>query len=124
MKAFFTTFLVLNFLAETLAAVSLIGAENGLAAALSGNGSTNGLWSMHYGFAVISIASAICWVWPHRTSRKVVTAVLGMLMVFHSALLISLILENSQIGGIVLHTVRALMAIVLFTLRGRWCNDP
>ena len=124
MKAFFTTFLVLNFLAETLAAVSLIGAENGLAAALSGNGSTNGLWSMHYGFAVISIASAIFWVWPHRTSRKVVTAVLGMLMVFHSALLISLILENSQIGGIVLHTVLALIAIVLFTLRGRWCNEP
>ena len=46
------------------------------------------------------------------------------LMVFHSALLISLILENSQIGGIVLHTVLALMAIVLFTLRGRWCDEP
>ena len=124
MKAFFSVFLVLNFLAETLAAVSLIGAENGLAAALSGNGNSNGLWSMHYGFAVISIASAIFWVWPHRTSRKVVTAVLGMLMLFHCALLISLVLENSQIEGIVLHSVLALMAIVLFALRSRWCDEP
>lgn len=126
MKILFTTFLVLNLLAETLAATSLIGAENGLAAALNGAGSApggTGLWSMHYGFAVISIASAIAWVWPHRESRKVVTAVLGMLMTFHLAVLISLSAEGTQSAGIVIHSVLAVMAVGLFVLRGRWCTE-
>ena len=111
MKMFFTVFLVLNFLAEALAAVSLISANTGP-------------WSTHYGFAVIAIASASLWVWPHRTSRRVVTSVLGILMTFHVALLCSLALEGTQLGGIVLHAVLALMAIALFLLRGRWCNEP
>jgi len=131
MKMFFTVFLVLNFLVETLAAVSLISADTGLAAALDGvpplvdgNIGATGLWSMHYGFAVIAIASAIFWVWPHRSSRSVVTAVLGILTTFHTALLCSLVLEGTQMPGIVLHSVLAPMAIVLFALRGRWCNEP
>ncbi len=126
MKLLFTVFLVLNLAAETLAAVSLIGAENGLAAALGGAGSaqdSTGLWSMHYGFAVISIASAIVWIWPHRSSRKVVTTVLGMLMIFHVALLASLSLEGVQSAGIVIHSVLAGLAVVLFALRGRWCDE-
>lgn len=131
MKMFFTIFLVLNFLAETLAAVSLIGADSGLAAALDGvppivdgNIGATGLWSMHYGFAVIAIASAILWVWPHRSSRRVATAVLGILMTFHVALTCSLVLEGTQAPGMVLHAVLALMAIALFVLRGRWCDQP
>lgn len=121
MKMLFTVFLVLNLLAETLAAFSLIGAENGLSAALAGTGAQSGLWSMHYGFAVISIASAIAWVWPHRDSRKVVTTVLGMLMTFHVALLVSLVAEGTQTPGIVIHSVLAGLAVVLFVLRGKWC---
>ena len=124
MKLFFTIFLILNFLAETLAAVSLISADTGLPAALSGDTGATGLWSMHYGFAVIAIASAIAWVWPHRSSRRVVTAVLGILMTFHVALLCSLVLEGTQSAGIVLHSVLALMAIILFAARGRWCSEP
>ena len=124
MKMFFTVFLVLNFLAESLAAVSLIGADNGLSAALDNNQGLDQFWSMHYGFAVICIASAIFWVWPHRSSRKVVTAVLGILMTFHVALLCSLAFEGTQMAGIVLHSVLALMAIALFALRSRWCDEP
>jgi len=93
MKIFFTVFLVLNLLAETLAAVSLIGAPNGLSAALDStitnvadnNPALSKFWSMHYGFA--------------------------------------LFLEGTQTGGIVLHSILALMAIVLFALRGHWCHD-
>jgi len=131
MKIFFTVFLVLNLLAETLAAVSLIGAPNGLSAALDStitnvadnNPALSKFWSMHYGFAVIAIASAIFWIWPHRSNRAVVTAVLGILMTFHVALFCSLFLEGTQTGGIVLHSILALMAIVLFALRGHWCHD-
>ena len=53
MKILFTVVLVLNFLTETLAAVSLIGGPEGIAAAGKG-----GMWSMHYGFAALAIASA------------------------------------------------------------------
>lgn len=123
MKILFTVFLVLNLLAETLAATSLIGAENGLRAALAGAGAERGMWSMHYGFAVIAIASAIAWVWPHRDSRKVVTTVLGMLMTFHVALLISLSAEGTQTPGIVIHSVLAGLSVVLFVLRGKWCVE-
>ena len=131
MKTFFTAFLVLNFLAEALAATSLIGAETGLSAALNNpldkaadNDPTQSqFWSMHYGFAVIAIASAIAWVWPHRSNRAVVTAVLGILITFHVALFCSLALEGTQTAGIVLHAVLALMAITLFGLRGRWCHE-
>ena len=126
MKLLFTVFLVLNLLAETLAAVGLIGADTGLAAALAGAGKSAdsaGLWSMHYGFAVISIASAIAWIWPHRSSLKVVTVVLGMLMTFHVALLTSLAAEGTQGAGIVIHSVLALLAVVLFVSRSRWCDQ-
>ena len=55
MRYLFAAFLILNFLAEAMAAVTLIGGPGGIADAGSGN-----QWSMHYGFAVISIATPGC----------------------------------------------------------------
>ncbi len=117
MKYLFITFLVLNFLAETLAAVTLIGGPEGLAAAGMG-----GQWSMHYGFAVLAIASASLWVWPYRTNRPVVTTVLGILLVFHISVFVSLSAAGDQAFGMVLHAVLAVMALVAFTQRGKWCE--
>ena len=119
MKYLFMIFLVLNFLAETMAAVTLIGGPEGLAAAGQG-----GQWSMHYGFAVIAIASASLWVWPYRLDRRVVTAVLGILLVFHVAVAISLTAAGDQAFGMVLHTMLAVLAVVLFLARGRFCEEP
>ena len=117
MRIAFTVFLVLNLLAELLAATSLIGGPEGIAAAGIGK-----QWSMHYGFAVLAIASATLWVWPHRSHLQVVTAVLGVLMVFHCAVLVSLVLAGDQPAGVVIHSVLAVLAVGLFALRSRWCT--
>lgn len=118
MKILFIVLLVLNLLTEALAAVSLIGGPDGIAAAGRG-----GQWSMHYGFAVIAIASALFWVWPHRSNMKVVTVVLGMLTTFHCGLFVSLTVAGDQQAGMVIHAVLAVLCIFLFTQRSKWCNE-
>ncbi|MBX3705910.1 MAG: hypothetical protein KF911_04685 [Pseudomonadales bacterium] len=116
MKLLFIVVLVLNLLVEGLAAVSLILGPDGLSAAGSGE-----QWSMHYGFAVIAIASASLWVWPRRTDLGVVTAVLGILLVFHSALVVSLATAGDQQAGMVIHAVLAALCLVTFVRRSSWC---
>ena len=65
MKIVFTIFLILNVFTEALAAISLIGGPDGITAAGKGN-----LWSMHYGFAALAIASASLWIWPYRRRHQ------------------------------------------------------
>ncbi|HAR29882.1 MAG TPA: hypothetical protein DCR65_00060 [Gammaproteobacteria bacterium] len=119
MKGLFAAFLALNFLVEAFAAFALITGPGGISAAGSGN-----QWSMHYGFAVLAIASASLWVWPRRADYHVVTAVLGVLVVFHCAVAISLATAGDQKVGLVIHTVFAALSVLLFGLRARWCNAP
>jgi len=116
MKTVFTTFLVLNFLTETLAAATLIGGPEGIAAAGSG-----GMWSMHYGFAALAMASASLWVWRVRTDLGAVTAVLGVLLTFHAGLLISLALAGDQMAGVIIHAVLATLCLFVFTQRAKCC---
>lgn len=116
MKVAFAVFLVLHFLTETMAAVSLIGGPQGVMAAGTGN-----QWSMHYGFAALALASASLWLWRSRHVLAAVTPVLGVLMIFHCGVLTSLILAGDQQVGVVLHSILAVFAIVLFIQRGRWC---
>lgn len=120
MKILFTVFLVLNLLAETMAAVALIGGPQGVSALGQIEG---GMWAMTYGFGVIAIASAILWIWPYRSNLPAVTAVLGMLMTFHVCLFAALTLAGDQQAGEVIHGVLALFSIALFATRGRWCAD-
>lgn len=117
MKIVFSIFLVLNFLVEAMAAVSLLTGPQGIAAA-----GTGGQWSMHYGFAAIAIASAGWWLWPYRSNRMAVTAVLGMLMTFHVGLFTSLSLAGDQKLGVIIHAVMSVLSIGLFTQRARWCT--
>ncbi len=117
MKVLFVVVLVLNLLVEGFAAFSLIAGPGGLSAAGSGD-----QWSMHYGFAVIAIASASLWVWPWRTDLRAVTAVLGILLVFHTALCISLATAGDQQVGMVIHAVLAALCLVAFTGRSSWCE--
>ena len=117
MKILFVVVLVLNLLIEALAATTLIGGPEGIAAAGQG-----AMWSMHYGFAALAIASASLWVWPYRNSLKAVTAVLGVLCTFHTGLFISLTLAGDQQVGMAIHGVMAALCIVLFTQRAKWCE--
>lgn len=78
---------------------------------------------MHYGFAALALASASLWVWPYRTNRAAVTAVLGVLMIFHVGLFTSLTLAGDQQAGMVIHAVLALLAVILFSLRSKWCDQ-
>jgi len=77
---------------------------------------------MHYGFAALAMASASLWIWPHRSNLRVVTAVLGILLTFHTGLLISLTLAGDQQGGVVIHAVMSVLCLVLFTQRTKWCT--
>lgn len=117
MKIAFTVLLILHFLTESLAAFALIGGPEGLSAA-----GTGGQWSMHYGFAALALASASLWVWPFRTNLAAVTAVLGVLLVFHVGLCTSLAAAGDQMAGLVMHAVLAVLSIFLFTQRKKWCT--
>jgi len=116
LQLLFVIILVLNLLVEGFAAFSLILGPGGLSAAGTGD-----QWSMHYGFAVLAIASASLWVWPRRTDLRAVTAVLGILLVFHTALFVSLATAGDQQIGMVIHAVLAALCLVAFARRSSWC---
>ena len=118
MKIFFITFLVLNLLFESIAAVFLLTGPDGVMAETM---PVSGMWAMNYGFAVIAMASAIFWVWPHRTNLAAVSAVLGILATFHIALTISLTIPGNQIGPATLHGALAIMAVFAYLHRHKLC---
>lgn len=120
MKRLFTSYLFLNLILEGIAAVTLIGAGLGLFAIAD---LVPGMWSMNYGFAVIAIASAIFWVWPHRSKREVVGAVLGILFAFHGLMSISFSIQATQVPLIIVHGIMALLGVFLYTRRSTWCEE-
>jgi len=120
MKNLFTSYLVLNLLLEGVAAITLIGAALGL---LSIAGLESGFWSMNYGFAAIAIASAIFWVWPHRSRREAVEPVLGILFSFHALVSVSFAIDGNQVPPIVVHGAMAALAIYLYSHRAAWCSE-
>jgi hypothetical protein len=117
MKILFNVVLVLSFLFEALAAVSLITGPEGVTAAGLGD-----QWSMHYGFAALAIASMSLWAWPYRTNLPVVTFALGVLFIFHTGLSISLTLAGDQQAGMIGHSVLSVLCLVLLTQRTKWCD--
>ena len=119
MKIAFVVILVFNLLLETMASVSLIAGPGGVSAAGSGN-----MWSMHYGFAALAIASIGLWVWPHRSNLAAVTTVLGILATFHTGLSVSLALAGDQTGGMIAHIFLSISCLFLFTQRAKICAGP
>jgi hypothetical protein len=117
MKILFNIVLILSFLFEALASVSLIGGPEGVSAPGLGN-----QWSMHYGFAALAIASMSLWAWPYRTNLPVVTFALGVLFTFHTGLSISLTLAGDQQAGMIIHSVLAVLCLILLTQRSKWCD--
>ena len=112
MKIIWNIVIVLSGLTELLAAASLIGGPEGIAAAGSG-----GQWSMHYGFAALAIASLSVWIWPKRAQADAIAVALGVFITFHTGLLISLTLAGDQPVGMVLHGILAVLSIVVFFRR-------
>jgi hypothetical protein len=106
----------LNFFVEALAAASLIGGPSGIGASGAAAGER---WSMHYGFAVIAIASASLWLWPRRRELASLTPVLGVLATFHSAVLISLAVAGDQPVGVGMHAILALLFVASFARRAQ-----
>ena len=118
MKKFFTGFLILNLLIETMAAVAMIGGAGGLIEAGEVMAS---IWTRNYGFAAFAIGSAVFWIWPYRENIQVVRAVMGILMTFHTGVAISLFMAGTQMGTSALHAVLAVLSIALYSQRARWC---
>ena len=119
MNIFFIVVLVLNLLTEGLAAIALISGPQGI----PGLGQIEGgMWSMNYGFAAIAIASAIIWIWPYRENLGAVSAVLGILLTFHTCIFIALAMAGDQIPGTVAHAIMTTLCLILFTQRSKWCT--
>ena len=110
--------LVLHLLMELMAAAALIGGPEGITNAGAGN-----MWSMHYGFAALAIASISVWVWPRRSDLGVVTLTLCILLVFHYGLVLSLFLAGDQMGGMIGHAVLAVLFTILFVGRRQACGE-
>ena len=110
--------LVLHLLMELMAAAALIGGPEGITNAGAGN-----MWSMHYGFAALAIASISVWVWPRRSDLGVVTLALCILLVFHYGLVLSLFLAGDQMGGMIGHAVLAVLFTILFVGRRQACGE-
>ena len=119
MKTFFIVVLVLNLLTEGFTAIALISGPLGI----PGLGQIEGgLWAMNYGFAAIAIASTIFWIWPYRENLQAVSAVLGILLTFHTCIFIALAMAGDQIPGTVIHAVMTTFCLILFTQRSTWCR--
>ena len=119
MNRLFTTYLILNFILETLAAITLIGGTLGF---FSVGGFEAGMWALNYGFAAIAIASAIFWVWPHRSTLAAVESVLGILLTFHALISVSFAIQGNQEVPVVVHAVMAVLAIYCYSQRAKWCS--
>ena len=119
MKRLFTTYLVMNLLLETLAAVTLIGGAMGL---FSVGGFEAGMWAMNYGFASLAMASAVFWVWPHRSTHAAVETVLGILLTFHALISVAFAIQGNQELPVVIHAVMAVLAIYFYLQRTKWCS--
>jgi len=120
MRNLFTGYLVLNLLLEGLAAITLIGGALGV---ISIADLESGMWSMNYGFAAIAIASAIFWVWPHRSRREAVGPILGILLSFHTLVSVSFAIQGNQAPPMVVHGVMAALAVFLYARRTTWCEQ-
>ena len=117
MKILFNILLILSFFFETIAAMSLINGPEGITNSGLGN-----QWSMHYGFAALSIASVSLWAWPYRTNLAVVTCTLGILFIFHTGLSISLNIAGDQQAGMTIHSLLSILSLLLLTQRLRLCS--
>lgn len=120
MKKLFSAYLVLNFVLELLAAITLIGGTLGLFSVAQ---LETGMWSMNYGFAAIAMASTVFWVWPHRSSHAAVGSVLGILLTFHALVSVSFAIQGDQVTPIVAHAIMAIVAIFFYSQRTKWCLD-
>ncbi len=120
MKNIFSGFLVLNFLLEGLAAITLIGGTLGIFSIAQLEA---GPWAMNYGFGAAAIATTVFWIWPYRDSRQAVRPVLGILLAFHAAVFISFAMQGDQVPPMVVHGVMAALAFFLYTQRSRWCHE-
>ena len=109
MKILWNVVIILSGLTELLAAATLIGGPEGVSAAGSGN-----MWSMHYGFAALAIASLSIWIWPRRHQAEAIAVALGVLLTFHTGLFVSLTLAGDQPVGMVLHGILAVLSLVVF----------
>ena len=109
MKILWNVVIILSGLTELMAAATLIGGPGGVSAAGSGN-----MWSMHYGFAALAIASLSVWIWPRRHEVEAIAVALGVLITFHTGLLISLTLAGDQPVGMILHGVLAVLSLTVF----------
>ena len=120
MKNLFAVFLVLNLFLEGLAATTLIGDTLGVFSIAQLDG---GIWAMNYGFAAAAIASAVFWVWPYRDSRRTVTPVLGILLMFHTLVFVSFSIQGNQVPPTIVHGAMAAFAVFLYIQRSKWCVE-
>jgi polyferredoxin len=69
------------------------------------------------------MASTSLWLWPYRGDLQAVTAVCGVLIVFHIGLCGSLLIAGgANLGAAVTHGTMGVLFLVAFLRRNRWCS--
>ncbi len=118
MKKLYSAVLIANLLIEGIGASALLMAPEFLVD--TGNASAM-LWAWNYGFVALGVGSAVFWAWPHRDSFAAVGAVLGILLSFHLAIAIALLIKDALFVDVVLHSAFAVVCLYLFIQRSKWC---
>ena len=118
MKKLLNTFLVMNLVVEAPVGISLILAPTSF---LSAHHAEAAIWARNYGVAAFAVSTFIFWLWPHRDSYSTTGVALGFLMCFHTILSGALFTAEALLPGAILHSAFALMCIVLYFQRSKWC---
>jgi hypothetical protein len=79
------------------------------------------LWARNYGVAAFAISTLLFWTWSSRDSHQTMGVTLGFLMTFHAILAIALLVTGGQLTGAVLHSILAVLSVVLYFRRAQWC---
>lgn len=121
MKKLLNTMLIMNLAIEAPVGLTLILSP---ASFLWADHVEAAMWARNYGVGAFAVSTMIFWLWPHRDSFTTTGVALGFLMCFHTILTGALLTAESQLAGAILHSILALMCIVLYFQRAKWCVSP
>ena len=122
MKIFLILVLALHVLAEGGLGLALVANPETVAAQV---GLSHVMILTTYGFAGITMAIAVAWLWPQRRNVAVLGTVLGILATFHTAIALSMLVafaRGGDLSGAITHGVFALCFWVLWAKRQQLAN--
>lgn len=119
MKKLLIVMLVVHTLFEGLIGILLVVSPSSV---LPNADAASLAFAVNYGFAAITMASVVVWLWPQRHHAPTLATVLGILTTFHLCLAAGTWMGAAAGGDIlpsVIHATLAVIFAVLFTSRAK-----